>query len=385
MRSPLTATLALQVCLAGACSHSQHAQKPAPSAAEAERQAPSAAAPEEPHTESRVPEGEPQVSPRNEPSEAPPFVRAAVEAQDREAADRALDVQRKPEALLTFAGVQPGMRVAELAAGGGYTAELLARVVGDRGQVYAQNSPEILKRFAEVPWKARLQKPAMANVVRLDREFDDPFPADVKDLDAVTLVLFYHDTVWFGTDRGAMNRAVFRALKPGGTYLVVDHSARHGAGVSEAESRHRIEEQTVVQEVESAGFELVGTADFLRNPKDARDWNASPRAAGERRGESDRFVLKFIKPLDRAPGAGVSPLTACDEPRRPMCTREYRPVCGERDTGVRCITTPCPSREQRTYPNACAACADNKVVGYRDHACVQPASQDASDSKDRPH
>jgi len=109
-------------------------------------------------------------------------------------------------------------------------------------------------------------------------------------------VLFYHDTVWLGTDRARMNAAVFKALEPGGIYGVIDHSTRPGAGTSEAKSLHRIEESVVVGEIEKAGFVLEASAAFMRNPADARDWNASPTAAGERRGTADRFVLKFRKP-----------------------------------------------------------------------------------------
>lgn len=226
----------------------------------------------------------------------PDHVRAAVDAPDREEADRALDAGRHPAELLAIFGVAPGMRVGEIASGGGYTTELLARVVGPTGVVHGQNSPFILARFAEAPWTARLEKPVMAHVVRHDTEFDDPFGADVRDLDVVVNVLFYHDTVWIGTDRDAMNRAVFAALRPGGRYVLVDHAARVGDGATVTESLHRIEERVVREEVERAGFRLVGTSDVLRAPEDTRDWSASPRTAGERRGTSDRFVLVFERP-----------------------------------------------------------------------------------------
>jgi predicted methyltransferase len=228
--------------------------------------------------------------------EIPAPVQAAVAAADRSADDRALDAGRKPAELLAFLGIRPGMRVAELGAGGGYTAELLARVVGPAGRVYGQNSKFLLERFAEKPWSERLAKPAMKGVVRLDRPFDDPFPEDVRDLDAVLMILFYHDTVWMKADRAKMNRAVFSALAPGGVYGVVDHSAKAGTGVADVETLHRIEESVVKSEVLAAGFELAGEAGFLRVPDDARDWSASPRTAGERRGHSDRFVLRFVKP-----------------------------------------------------------------------------------------
>ena len=226
---------------------------------------------------------------------APTPIALAVEAADRTAQDRALDGGRKPADLLSFAGIAPGMRVAELGAAGGYTTELLARVVGPSGKVYAQNSPMLLQMFAEKPFAQRLAKPVNANVERLDHDFDQPFPEGLHDLDAVVLVLFYHDTVWMKTNRDAMNRAVLRALKPGGVYVIVDHSALAGHGIDDAQKTHRIEESFVKEEVAKVGFHFVKSADFLRNPADTRDWSTSPKDAGERRGTSDRFVLEFAR------------------------------------------------------------------------------------------
>jgi len=226
----------------------------------------------------------------------PSYIVAAVNAPDRSQADRVLDAGRKPDVMLTVFGIAPGMKVAEIGAGLGYTSELLARVVGPTGKVYAQNSPAILAMFANGPWSERLAKPVMSNVVRVDREFDDPLPPEAKDLDAVLNVLFYHDTVWLGTDREKMNRAVFAALKPGGVYGIVDHSGLPGSGLSGVKTIHRIEQKTLREEVERAGFRFVAESSFLKNPSDTRDWNDSPREAGERRGTSDRFVLEFKKP-----------------------------------------------------------------------------------------
>jgi predicted methyltransferase len=221
----------------------------------------------------------------------------AVAAPDRSEADVALDAGRRPGDVLAFFEIAPGMRVAELGAAGGYTTELLARVVGPGGAVYGHNDPVILERFAEAPWSERLQSAVMSNVVRLDRPFDDPFPPELAgSLDAVLIVLFYHDTAWLGTDRDRMNRSAYEALRPGGIYGIVDHSAWPGRGTSEAQTLHRIDERFVREEVERAGFVLEDQGFFLRNPEDRRDWNASPRSAGELRGTSDRFVLKFVKP-----------------------------------------------------------------------------------------
>lgn len=221
---------------------------------------------------------------------------ALVGSPDRDDEDRALDAGRKPAELLEFCGIQPGFRVGEVASGGGYTAELLARAVGSSGKVWGQNSPFILSRFAEAPWSARLKKPVMANVTRVDSEFDAPFPADAAPLDVVMNVLFYHDTVWQKTDRPRMNRNIFDTLKSGGIYCIVDHSASEGTGLTQTETLHRIEESALRRDVEAAGFKLQAEASFLRNPEDQRDWSASPRVAGERRGQSDRFVLRFVKP-----------------------------------------------------------------------------------------
>lgn len=223
-------------------------------------------------------------------------IRAIVDAPDREEADQRLDVGRQPGKMLSFFDIRSEMSVAELGAGAGYTVELLARAVGPGGKVYAQNSRFILDRFAEEPWTARLKKSVMGNVVRLDRPFDDPFPVNLGGLDAVLIVLFYHDTYWQGVDRARMNRAVFHALKRKGVYGVIDHSARPGAGASQVKTLHRVEEALVRREIEAAGFRLAASADFLRSADDRRDWNAAPGASGERRGKSDRFLLKFIKP-----------------------------------------------------------------------------------------
>ena len=221
--------------------------------------------------------------------------RQVVDAPDRTAADRAIDAGRHPAELLTFLGVRPGMRVGELFAGAGYTAELLARAVAPNGVVYAENPKFIVDR-AGPQWSERLARPADKVVVRVDRELDSPLPPEAVDLDLVVINLVYHDTVWLGVDRGKMNRAVFTALKPGGLYAVIDHSARLGAGTADVQTLHRIDENTVKQEVQAAGFVLRGESGFLRNRSDPRDWNDSPGAAGARRGTSDRFALMFVKP-----------------------------------------------------------------------------------------
>ena len=207
-----------------------------------------------------------------------------------------LDPSRHPVEMLAFFGITAGQRVAELGAGTGYTTELLARAVGPTGVVYGQNPKWLLEQFAEGPWSARLLRHAMKNVTRLDRDFDDPFPPDLIGLDAVISILFYHDTVWLGTDRDRMNRAAFAALRSGGIYGIVDSNAQPNRGIKDVKTTHRIEESFVRVEVVAAGFKFVEEAAFLRNPADPRDWADTSSAPQEKQGTSDRFVMKFVKP-----------------------------------------------------------------------------------------
>ena len=220
-----------------------------------------------------------------------PDYQALVASPDRSEADRANDARRKPAQLLEFYGVRPGMHVLDLGAGTGYNTELLARAVGATGKVYAQNTRSIVDNMLKGRFDERLQKPVMKNVVHVVREFDDPLPADVRNLDLVTINFTYHDISYMNVDRAKMNRAVFNALKPAGIYIVADHSARAGTGVSEAKTLHRIDEALVRREVEAAGFRFVAEGGFLRNPKDPRDTSVfKPKQP------NDEFVLKFAKP-----------------------------------------------------------------------------------------
>jgi predicted methyltransferase len=131
----------------------------------------------------------------------------------------------------------------------------------------------------------------MSRVVYVRHEFEEPVPPEAVKLDLVTFMFNYHDTVWMGVDRARMNRAVFNVLKPGGAYVIADHSGRPGTGISETKSLHRIEESVVRREVEAAGFKLVAMADFLRNPDDPRNAPVFKAMVA-----NDGFVLKFVRP-----------------------------------------------------------------------------------------
>lgn len=287
-----TAGLVLAAC---ASSPAPAAEAPRPARPRAEKVEP-ALPPPEPEPAPKYTAVDPATAPQTQPYKVPKDIQAIVNAKDRTADDRAIDAGRHPGELLAFFGVKPGQKVAELFAGAGYTTELLARAVGKRGTVYGQNTKLVLEKFAEAPWSERLKQPANKKVVRVDRELEEPLPPEAKNLDAVFSVLIYHDTVWQNVDRKKMNAAVFEALKPGGVYAVVDHSGRVGTGSTETQTLHRIEESVVREEIEAAGFTLAEEGNFLRNPQDPRDWNDSPKAAEDKRGTSDRFVLKYIKP-----------------------------------------------------------------------------------------
>jgi len=219
-----------------------------------------------------------------------PDFAAIIAAPDRAAADRDIDKRRDPVKLLAFTGVRTGMKVLDMGAGGGYSTELMARSAGPTGVVYGQNPTDLGARAKE-RFEARMQTPAMKTVVSLVRPFDDPLPAEVRDLDLVTFFFYYHDTAYMEVDRAVMNRKLFAALRPGASLVITDHHAKAGEGVTVARTLHRIEEAVLRREVEAAGFKLVAEGDFLRHPGDTRDFNVNRPT-----GPVDEFVLRFEKP-----------------------------------------------------------------------------------------
>ncbi len=211
--------------------------------------------------------------------------RHAIASPIRTDSDRQADLRRNPLEFLKFANVRPGMRVLDVAAGGGYTTQLLALVVGQEGTVWAQSDrlhPSFEKRLADHP---------QANIVPYVRPFEDPVANDIPKLDLITIILNYHDIAFMPVDRMKMDQRLFDALKPGGHLVVVDHSAKAGAGVSVAKSLHRIDEAVVLNEFKHAGFLLEQAGDFLRNSADPRD-----QAFYDMEIQTDKFALRFVKP-----------------------------------------------------------------------------------------
>jgi predicted methyltransferase len=303
----LASLISLSGALSGSligCSKPPPPVEPSPPAA-APEPAPAPATPEP--TASAAPATPPApppvvIPPYTPAADVPEPIRVAVTAEDRTEKDRALDAGRKPAEVLAFFKIAPGQKVGELFAAGGYTTELIARVVGDSGKVYAQNTTKVLE-FARAPLTERLAKPVMKNTMLVEQPAETPFPPDAKNLDAVICILNYHDFVWQEVDRKKLNAAVFAALKPGGVYGIVDHAATKGSGIKDVQTLHRIDEDAVKQEITAAGFKLDGESEVLASPSDTHDWNASPRAAAEKRGTSDRFTLRFVKPGKAAKAA----------------------------------------------------------------------------------
>jgi predicted methyltransferase len=209
---------------------------------------------------------------------------AILAASDRSDADRQNDQRRNALALLTFIGPKTGWKVLDMGAGAGYSTELMARAVGPDGKVWGQNDKPNEK------FEGRLKTPAMSNAAAQIRPFGDP-AAGLPPLDLITFLFAYHDTTYMEVDRAAMNKALFAALKPGGTLVIADHSARPEDDAKVGKLYHRIAEASVRAELEAAGFKFVASGDFLRNPDD-------PRTAIVFRSpiKVDEFVLRFEKP-----------------------------------------------------------------------------------------
>ena len=213
-----------------------------------------------------------------------------VNAPDRSDADRKNDERRAPVKILAFIGVQPGWTILDMGAGAGYSTELMARATGPTGKVYGQNPPDMIDR-ARIAYEERAKSPAMQNVTALMRGYEEPVPPEVKNLDLVTFFYAYHDVTYMPVDRAKMDHALYDALKPGGYLVIGDYAALPGQGTSVSHTLHRIDEDFLKKEVESAGFKLVDEGNFLRNPDDPKDMPIfRPQIP------IDIFVLKFQKP-----------------------------------------------------------------------------------------
>jgi predicted methyltransferase len=208
-----------------------------------------------------------------------------VAAPDRTAVDKDDDDKRQPVRLLEFIAPRSGWKVLDMAAGAGYSSELLARAVAPTGRVFAQhNKPSVM-------FMQRMKSPAMSNVTDVVAQADQLQSSELHDLDLVTFLFGYHDTTYVGIDRTKMNKQLFDSLKPGGTLVIADHSARPEDGALVGSTLHRIAQDTVKKEIEGAGFIFVKEGDFLRHPEDTRTEEIFKNLA-----TVDNFILKFKRP-----------------------------------------------------------------------------------------
>ncbi len=226
---------------------------------------------------------------------------AAIASRDRPAADRDEDGRRRPAELLAFLGVEPGMRVLDVFAAGGYYTELLARVVGVKGQVIAYNNPPYAK-FASERIEARYAGDRLSNVRQLTAPIDALGLAP-DSLDAALFVMSYHDLYWRpedgswpATDPAVLLAELRSALRPGAVVVVQDHVAAAGLDPTDSVGRlHRIDPAVVRRDFAAAGFEFDAASGMLEHPQDDHSLQVFDPAI---RGRTDQFVFRFRNPLE---------------------------------------------------------------------------------------
>jgi predicted methyltransferase len=222
------------------------------------------------------------------PSGTPAYIRAAIDDPARTAEQRARDANRKPAELLMMSGIKPGNTVVEFASFGQYFTTFLADIVGPQGKVYMYDLPYTDKRAGDASRAFVAAHPNSQyqlvdyNIVELPQQ-----------VDAVFMVLYYHDLFINHIDTASLDTRIFNALKPGGIFLVVDHNAKPGSGVADTPKLHRIDPAVIAKEVTAAGFKLIKRSDLLAHPGD--DHTQIVFAPGLR-GLTDQTVFVFRKP-----------------------------------------------------------------------------------------
>ena len=222
----------------------------------------------------------------------PSPIEKSIASPDRTAADRERDKREKPAEVMAFAGVKPGMVVADIFAGGGYYTELLAGVVGPSGKVLAVNNIPYAT-FDKDGIKARFTEGRLGNVERriVEASYMNIAPRSV---DLVVIVMAYHDAYWIDEKEGwpeintdGFLESIRRMLKPGGKLLIIDHNAAAGTGREAASKLHRLNEDWAKNSITSRGFVFEKSWDGLRNPKDQLDKMVYDAAV---KGKTDRYV-----------------------------------------------------------------------------------------------
>lgn len=233
------------------------------------------------------------------PRQASATIATAVSTPGRAADDVKLDASRQPVAVLGFLGLKPGMKAADIMAGGGYYTEIMARAVGPKGHVTAFEPVQFMPSDDKdkAAWAALMAR--NPNVTQTAYPFDK-FAAASASLDFAMLHLTYHDLYWQSdklkvpqTDPAAFLATLYAAMKPGGTVGVVDHVAAPGDTRATVDKLHRIDPATIRADFLKAGFVLDGESDLLRNTTDDRSTLVFVPAV---RGKTDRVVMRFRKP-----------------------------------------------------------------------------------------
>lgn len=271
-----TAALLASTAILVACAKKAETEAPAPAAAE------ETAAPQE--------EATPAL-------DYAAIAAAAVADATRPEDDRKDDERRKAATALEFMQVAPGAYVFEIEAGSGWYTELLSHAAGADGAVVMQN-PEGFLAFVGQQIETRLADGRLSNVTQSISNFD-ALAAEDGTVDLVTWVqgpheLYYHpeDGSSLGDPAGSYAE-IFRITKPGGAFVVIDHSAVSGAPETTGDELHRIDRAIVIAMAEAAGFSLEATSDFLANPEDPLTNAVFDPAI---RGHTDQFALRFRKP-----------------------------------------------------------------------------------------
>ena len=214
----------------------------------------------------------------------------------RPESDRVKDALRRPDQVLAFFEISPGMTVLDLFSGGGYYTEILSGTVGPDGRVVAHNNTAYIN-YAASEIEPRFSDGHLANVDRVTMEASELTFAPAS-FDAALLILTWHDFYyvdpengWPAVDEPALTSVLCEAMKPGAVLGVVDHVAAEGSDVREtAQNLHRIDPARIKADLADSCFEFVAEANFLRTSTD--DYS-KPMFDPEVRGKTDRVVYKF--------------------------------------------------------------------------------------------
>jgi predicted methyltransferase len=221
-------------------------------------------------------------------------IKSALSAEIRTESETDRDKNRKALQTLEFFGFRENMKVIELIPGSGWYTKILASVVSDKGEYYAALGTGRIKDLTEESGFEKIKIVAEdAKLYRKDGERFYSLEADslgVEELDMVFTFRNYHNFSEEG--RRNMNTLAFEALKPGGVYAVVDHTARHMEEQTPA-NRRRIDPVLAIKEIQAAGFELVDYTDLHYRADDELRYEVGVKSVS---GNTDRWTIKFRKP-----------------------------------------------------------------------------------------